>query len=91
MVMLVVVGVAAAVVAYVVTAAATRWIRRPNRAPLTRGVGWVLVLSALGALVWRVSDNDNTTFLIAFLVAGVLLPLLHHGLPDRRNRHAHTS
>lgn len=89
--MLVVVGVAVAVVAYVVTAAATRWIRRPNRAPLTRGTGWVLVLSALGALVWCVSDNNNTAFLIAFLVAGLLLPLLHHALADRRNRDAHAS
>ncbi|QBJ97376.1 hypothetical protein ERC79_16605 [Rhodococcus sp. ABRD24] len=89
--MMVVVGVALAALAYVVAAAAMNWIRRPNREPWIRGTGWVLLLVALGALVWFVAvPPRDSAFLIGFLIVAFLLSLLHQGLLKLRNRRVPT-
>lgn len=88
--MIVVVGVALAVVAYVVAAAAMNRIRRPNLAPWIKAAGWVMLLGALGALVWFISARDSA-LLWAFLVTSLLLPVLHRGLLQIRGRQAHSS
>ncbi len=67
-----------------------RWIRRSGVGATTRAIGSVILVLALGLLVWFVANKDYA-FGIAFLATALLLPALHQAVLHVRNRKIRSS